>query len=331
MNELDKGLNGEIYHVLIVGAGQIGAFYDRPGDKDILSHAHAFTAHPHFHLLGFVDQDPVRAEQAASIWGGQVYVSIEEALAQEKVDLVCLAVPDPWHYEYLKKLAGSQVQLIWAEKPLTQTWAEAVDIKALYDDQAAPAVAVNYMRRFVPEFWELRQRIQKGEMGELLCGTAYYGKGLIHNGSHGIDLLRFLLGEIAAVRCLDQVQDFYEDDPSLSGQLIFSNGAKVVLQAIDCRPYSIFELELFFANKRIRILDSGFYMEEYDVKEDALFAGYRRLELDVTRDTSLGQAMYLASHNLYEHLAFNKPLFCTLEDGCRVMEICQHLRESEAE
>lgn len=331
MNDVTNDYNEPFYNVVIIGAGQIGAFYDRPGDENILSHAHAFSQHPHFRLLGFVDQDKKKTDQAVAVWGGQAFASMEEALAQEQVDVLCLAVPDEWHYEYLRKLAASQVRIVLAEKPLTQTWSQAIDIKNLFSANSAPAIEVNYTRRFVPEFMELSQQIQQNKLGKFLCGTGYYGKGLVHNGSHLIDLLRFLLGEINQVKFLAQEHDYYGDDPSISGQIGFANGGQVVLQVVDCRPYSVFELELFFEKKRLRILDAGFIIEELDVQEDPVFPGYRRLESVSIRTTSLGQAMYFAAENIYEYLVANRPLRCTLEDGFRVLEVCQRLREGEAE
>lgn len=315
------------YKVMIVGAGQIGAFYDQPGDDNILSHAHAFARHPHFNLLGFVDADRSKAERAAALWGGRSFTSLEEAWAEAAVDVVCLAVPDELHFEYLKKLADCPVRLIFTEKPLTQTWSQAVEIQQLFAEATRPAVLVNYMRRFVPEFVEIGRQIGQNELGRLLGGTGYYGKGLVHNGSHLIDLLRLLLGEVDQVQFLSAEYDYYHDDPSISGQLRFASGGRVLLQAVDCRPYSIFELELFFEHRRLRILDSGFAVEEFDVREDPLFPGYRRLEALPARATSLGKAMYNAVENIFQYLTDSQPLGCPMADGVRVLEICQGLKE----
>lgn len=327
MNEPFKEVAEPCFNVLIVGAGQIGAFYDQPGDQDVLSHGHAFSKHPRFNLLGFVDQDRTKSGRAAAIWGGRPFDTLEQALAEERVDVVCLAVPDELHFEYLKKLATSEVRLIFTEKPLTRTWPQALAVRQLFAEATRPAVAVNYMRRFVPEFAEIRRRIGQNELGRLLGGTGYYGKGLVHNGSHLIDLLRFLLGEVGQVQFLSEEYDYYDDDPSISGQISFSGGGRAVLQAVDCRPYSVFELDLLFENKRLRILDSGFALEESDAKEDLLFPGYRRLESSPIRATSLGVAMYYAVENIYGYLTDHKALACSLEDGFRVMEVCQRLKE----
>ena len=41
-----------------------GAFFDTRNDEDVLSHAHAYAVHPDFELVGFVDIDSRKAEEA---------------------------------------------------------------------------------------------------------------------------------------------------------------------------------------------------------------------------------------------------------------------------
>jgi len=42
---------------------------------------------------------------------------------------------------------------------------------------------------------ELKRKFEVGGLGKFLRGTAYYSKGLMHKGSHAIDLLRFIFGD----------------------------------------------------------------------------------------------------------------------------------------
>ncbi len=319
-------INDVPYNVLIVGAGKIGAFFDRPGSKDVLTHAHAFTKQAGFRLAGFVDTDIMAAQQAAAIWGGQAFSDIDPALAQLQLDVVCLAMPDEFHYEYLKKLASSNIKLILAEKPLCRTLAEAEEIKQLYDDSLI-AVAVNYLRCFVPEFIQLRDRIRTGEFGRYISGTGYYGKGFQHNGSHMLNLIEFLLGIIKGGQVISREMDFYQDDPSLSVVLDIEKQGNFYLQNIDCRYYTIFELDLLFAHKRIRMRDSGFYIEEYDIIDSPTFTGYKNLELTTVHRSSLGSAIEYAARNVLEHLTSGQDLLCTLEDGYRVNKICNMIQE----
>lgn len=315
----------ERYRVLIVGAGQMGAFYDQPDSDEILSHAHAFHCHPGFELAGFLDADSARAEQAVAIWGGRVFASLAEAY-KSKIDVVSLAVPDEFHFEYLKQLAGKKsIRVVLAEKPLARKMHEAEQIRQLFA-AGQPAVAVNYLRRFVPEFQDLQKRIAGGECGEYLTGTGYYGKGLVHNGSHLLDLVRFLLGNIKAARPVYRLKDHYHEDPSWAAVLCIEGERPFFLQAVDSRPYAMFEIDLLFTGKRIRIVDSGFAIEVYDVFEDTTYPGYRKLEQESWIKTSLDRAMYLVADNIHAHLHNGTPLACSLEEGFQVMADCDKIK-----
>jgi len=206
------------FSVLIVGAGQIGAFFDTPESPNILTHAHAFTKHPNFELLGFMDIVPDNAAKAAAIWGGKPFGSLAEAFAQRIPDVVCVATPDPTHYSFLLEIAQYPVRLIFMEKPFAQNIKEIEHLQHILE-QATFSVAVNYSRRFVPEFIQVREAIHRGECGEFMGGAASYGKGLYHNGSHMLNLLEYWLDQFTTAQVLDTIQDCYAHDPSVSAIL----------------------------------------------------------------------------------------------------------------
>lgn len=319
-------MSSNIYNVLIAGAGNIGAFFDRPGADEVLTHAHAFSMHPGFNLLGFYDARPSAAVQAARLWGGRAFQSINDVLENEQIDVLCLAVPDEYHFQYLQELSNSSLKLILAEKPLVSNWKEAEEIQKLYEESPVE-LAINYSRRYVPEFRELRNYIQSGSGGDYLSGNAYYGKGLVHNGSHLLDLLGFLLGKFNCRQVFNSRVDYYPDDPSVSAILQLESGSRFILQTLDCRAYSLWEMDLLFSSRRIRIIDSGFLIEEYEVKQDALFPGYKTLLKTSSRNTALNRCMYHTAVNIYEHLEYGQELYCSLPEGVQVIKICQQLQE----
>jgi len=318
--------NIRVYNVLIIGAGKIGAFFDQPGSENILTHAHAFFIHPGFKLLGFVDSNVEQAQKATSIWGGVYFNNLDEALHKHRVDVVCLAVPDEYHYPYLQELAHQNIKIIFAEKPLTKTLPEALEIKQLYSSLPI-SVQLNYSRRFVPEIIRLRNNIKDGLYGRYLSGTGYYGKGLLHNGSHMLDLLLSLLGNVSDYLLTGVIDDFYEDDPSVSAVLTMSEGAPFFLQSIDCRAYTIFEMDLLFERRRVRLIDSGFVIEEYEIRESPVFAGYKNPVMASEQKTSLGRSIYHAAENIYQHLNKGDVLLCGLDDGVNVLSLCRQLKE----
>jgi predicted dehydrogenase len=314
------------YNVLIVGAGNIGALFDTPGSENILTHAHAFSSAGGFKLIGFVDSNMEKSEKAALIWGTQAFSSIEEAFLDSKIDIVCVTVPDEYHYRVLKQLYEFPVKLIFTEKPLTKTLKQADEIIKLFKEKGVP-VTVNYSRRFVPEIDEIREKIRTGEVGEFLTGTCYYGKGILHNGSHAIDLIRYLIGEIIDTETINGCFDFYEDDPGITGILKFAGKKKIILENIICTAFTIFEIDILFEKKRFRFVDSCFKIEEYEVQDSQVFKGYRILNKVSEKNTSLGNAIYFAAQNIYGHLTFGKELKCTIEDGYKAMDICMKMKD----
>lgn len=320
-------ITGTKYNVLIIGAGNIGAFFDTPKSDKFLTHAHAFTKHKGYNLLGFVDVNRQKAQEAASVWRGKAFLSIEEALNKEQIDIACVAVPDDYHYAVLKELSKFPLQVIFSEKPLTKTLGEATDIIQIIKTKNI-RVLVNYSRRFVPEFEKIKNDIDKGIYGEYLTGNGYYGKGLMHNGSHLVDLLRYLIGEICSVIPVDSICDFYPDDKSISAILTFENGKPFFIQYVDSRKYTIFEIDLLFERKRIRIHDSGFKIEEYNIKESATFKGYRNVVKSEEINTSLPNALYNVAENIFRHLTDGQSLKCSIEEGYKTLQTCTTIKGS---
>src|SRR5574344_659316 len=135
----------KLYKVIIIGAGNIGAFFDTPASNRVLTHAHAFYHHKNFRLVGFYDVDYEKAKLAAKLWNCQAFAELDAAM--EEAEVVCCTVSDTYHYEVLKKIANYSVKLVFTEKPLTKTIEEAQEIAELYQEKKLP-IQVNYTRRF---------------------------------------------------------------------------------------------------------------------------------------------------------------------------------------
>jgi predicted dehydrogenase len=313
------------YNVLIIGAGSIGAFFDTPSSLNILTHAHAFTSIKEFNLLGFVEVDSKRGKEASELWNTTYFESLEKSFQKNRIDVVSICVPDEYHHELLKKLSDFPVKLVFAEKPLAKSLEEAEEIISLYNKKNIKCL-VNYSRRFVSEFANLKNSILSGTYGEFICGNGYYGKGIMHNGSHLIDFLRYMIGEIKETTTFNYDFDFYKDDPSISAIVKFQKGGTFTMSNIPCGNYTIFEIELLFEKARIRIIDSGFKIEIDEVLNNSLFKGYRNLVKRAEINTSLGNAMENAVINIYNNLSFDEELKCTLEDGYRALEVCEKLK-----
>ncbi|MDR0580590.1 MAG: Gfo/Idh/MocA family oxidoreductase [Holosporaceae bacterium] len=302
-----------MYNSLIIGAGQIAAGFDSPGEESILTHAHAYKNHPSFNLLGFYDVNIEKARLAAQKWSCRCFENIPDV---RNVDVVSICTPDDCHLKSVRQAVELQPKLIFLEKPVAVS---SNDVDELAHVARGIPVAVNYSRRYVKEFQNLRERIVAGEFGDFSVGSGYYGKGFIHNGSHMIDLLRFLIGEISSVQPIWKMADFCNRDPSISAHVFFQKDARFTMQAVDCNHYTILELDLFFSKARVRILNSGFGIEIYKIVADGMFAGRRILQKMEDFSTELASAMFNALENIVDFLNGKEKLLCDLKSGCEAI------------
>lgn len=305
------------FRILIIGAGRSGAMADTPGDPQRLSHGHAFSTSPDFELVGFADPDLARAQTAAQRWGGQAFASLDEAFAQAEIDGVAVAVPDARQMAVLEDLLAYPLQFVCCEKPLGLHPDQATELTTLYRELGIPLL-VNATRRFVPEFMQLRTEIRDGHYGRFLSGTGVYGKGLCHYGSHMIDLLRDWFDVVEILRPLARIQDYSEEDPSVS-VMLEADGGLFWLQAVDHRMYTVFEADLFFERGRIRMLNNG---TQLAISQSIPTPAGMQLGPETLLQTQLSHGLsYMADH-LAAHLKQGIPLRCTAQDALDTLHLC---------
>ena len=319
-----------IFKTLIIGAGNIGASYDKPGDGQVLTHAHAYAAHKNFAIGGFVDTDSRKLNKAVKNWGGQGYQSIEDAFKDQDYDIVSVAVPDELHYQVLRKIIGYKLKLIFAEKPFVLSLKEYDALVAMPGFNKV-SICLNYRRRFVKEAQDLKDKISHKSFGRFITGVGCYGKGFIHNGTHLLDLINFLLGDFKSSSVVNKMLDYTKKDPSYSVILKYPHDASVYINAVDSRLCTVFELDLIFEKKRIKITDIGNQIEEYDLAASTVYPGYRFFKLSKTYQTGLPKAMYLAVDNIYQHLTTKQALRCTHQDALLLLNQLRRILNKNGE
>src|SRR6185437_9793679 len=102
--------------------------------------------------------------------------------------------------------------VVLCEKPLAQDPVVAKEMLAACEARGI-SLFVNYMRRADPAVAAVKAMIESGAIETPLKGTVWYSKGLIHNGSHFVDLVRHWLGPIGSVQLLRAGRRWEERDP----------------------------------------------------------------------------------------------------------------------
>ena len=187
----------------ILGCGRIGRM-----------HARNIKAHTRAELIACYDVAAKAAEETAAETGARKVASVEEALADKKVDAVFIASSTDTHVDLIT-LAAKAGKKVLCEKPIDldikrveTCWKEIGGLK--------PTIMIGFNRRFDPSFRAVHDRIQSGEIGKLeqvvitsrdpAPPPPAYVKGsggLFRDMTiHDFDMARYLAGDIVEVQAM---------------------------------------------------------------------------------------------------------------------------------
>jgi predicted dehydrogenase len=299
----------------VIGAGAIGAKLDAVTDAALpLTHAGGYRA-AGFSLVGLVDTD-VEARAAARRWDAAVYSNIEEMMASAKPDVVSVATSASARAALLLEVLKAGPRAVIAEKPLAETVDQSRRIVEAFRGAGVPLL-VNYSRRYTP-LWQ-------AVSGRTAMSTVIrYGKGLLHNGTHAIDLCRMLFGECLDAVPLARKNDHAASDPSVSGFLKFERCPEVFLQALDERAFTLFEVDIVAPDWRLIVDNDGRRARHFNLQSGVGIPPGRRLIETGFEDTGAGFAMINLIHNARDVLDGGVPL-CTGDDAIAAQLIAGRL------
>lgn len=313
-----------VYRAAILGCGRIGVLFDQPGHPHILSHAHALTTSPHFKLVGVMDTDPQQANEAAERWSTKSYASLDRLMNEEKPDVVCVCVPNQYHYEYLQELLSYPLKAVIAEKPLTTDLETTTEIVQSYHQNNLP-LFVNYTRCYDPMMRQVRDGIRNHEMGQLVHTVLKYSKGIMHNGSHMIAAANYLLGEYKVGYPVNAVVDYDRHDPTLGAVLQYEYCNPVFLAAGDERNFTVIEIDLLFEDGRFVFEQLGFQFRRYIVREDPLYPGENDLYLDEQGESGMKESLVNLWQQVFETIDHNAPVLCGGNLALQTQTVCSDL------
>lgn len=235
--------------VLIVGAGNMGALYDI-GNVNTLaprSHLSGFQSNSIFKIVGIVDPDQNKLELIRIKSGfSDLYKSISE-VPEKSYDVVVIATSTKIRLEVIEQIIN-RTKLIFCEKPLAATLPEALKLAKM--SKNIPFF-LNYSRRWNSAIKNTFERVKSGEFGKLQSIRTLYTKGYINNGSHQIDLLKFLgCTPTKARRIGDFIDDgFSEPTFSFELELMDHDKSKVrsVHTAVHFKHFTVFEMDILLS------------------------------------------------------------------------------------
>lgn len=165
----------------------------------------------------------------------KVYRSFEEMLRDPKVDAVDICEPNDMHKDYL--IAAIQAgKHIYCEKPLTLDLASALEVKTACERSHYHGISrMAFEYRFTPAILRAKQLIGANVLGKLVqFNFKYYGSEFIDPnrplgwqsdkkrsgggvlfalGTHSLDLIRYLVGDVDEVFAQEKTHFPFHPDP----------------------------------------------------------------------------------------------------------------------
>ena len=202
-------------------------------------------------IVGAYDTRIEGAKKFAEERNCRVFETLEEMLACDEIDVVCICTPNGLHAKLAIQAANAGKNII-VEKPMAITKEQVNDmIEAVERNKVK--VAVISQLRFTNSIRRVKEAIDNGELGQIVIGDVYMkyfrspeyyasagwrgtwemdgGGALMNQGIHGIDVLQYLVGPVKSVSgiCKTLVRDIeVEDTASLTVE--YESGAIGTIQ-----------------------------------------------------------------------------------------------------
>ncbi|HEX5415331.1 MAG TPA: Gfo/Idh/MocA family oxidoreductase [Chloroflexota bacterium] len=174
-------MSSKTYRAAVIGCGRIS----RP-------HAHAYQAIPNVELVAAADI----SQEALDTFGRELgverlYLDPQEMLDQERPDVVSVCTWPPFHADPVVMACASGVRAVLCEKPMAVYLADA-DRMLHAAKESGTLLCINHQRRFAARYAAARALLDAGTIGKVTHITGICNGDALTDGTHLIDLVRFL-------------------------------------------------------------------------------------------------------------------------------------------
>jgi len=179
------------------------------------THLEAIAKVPAVKLELVQDMRAEAAEAAAKKYQCRTALSADEVFRDKNVDAVLICVPPVHHVPLIEKALAAGKHVL-CEKPFTTKLKDALAIEA-QSKKTDKLVMMASKFRFTPDVAEAKKLVSSGVIGDIVMSEVIFcsivdmekrwnsdpavagGGVLIDNGSHAVDVIRYLVGPIQSV------------------------------------------------------------------------------------------------------------------------------------
>ena len=213
-----------------------------------LTHAGAYSVDKRYRIVACIEPDDDKRNTFCKYWNiDHSFSSLSEIPPITAFDVISICSPTGLHSDDVLNCLKFKPKVIFCEKPVSTS----VSLTQFMVEQCALSnvkLVVNHSRRWDPTIIKLKQDIESNCYGKLRAVSGLYNKGVLNNGSHMIDLLNYLLGDLYLDYVGNPIYDYLEEDPSVPVVLSSTKNVSISLNCGNANDYSLFELYLYFSN-----------------------------------------------------------------------------------
>ncbi|MCC7250948.1 MAG: Gfo/Idh/MocA family oxidoreductase [Hyphomicrobium sp.] len=288
------------------------------------SHASVLSKHSGYVWDAVVDIDRTAGERVAQHHGVKVFSSPGEIDSADGYDCVVLAIPPAARLDWLAALPNLKAVLV--EKPLGNSLDEAERFASTCRERGI-VVQVNLLRRFCSEMNALAAGLN-WDLGDIQGATLVYGNGLRNNGTHMIDLVRQLLGEIAEIVPIGRSvasRGPLPGDVEATFALITSTGKPVFGMPVDFASYRENGLDLWGTRGRILLWQETMKMTRVPRIDSRTTTGAGELAVDhsETIATDLGRSLWRAYDDLADAVETGGAVLSPIESALATSRVVE--------
>ncbi|MFN8455084.1 MAG: Gfo/Idh/MocA family oxidoreductase [Anaerolineae bacterium] len=321
---------------VIIGFGKIGARYaDDPLTARYYpysTHAQVLAVHPAFAWEAVVDPSATARELAQKRWQIPYAVkNVRELMDNYQPEVAVIATPPETRQFIIEQIPSLRAVLV--EKPLGLTVADAEQFLEQCR-QRHIIVQVNLWRRAD----EMFRALAAGQLTELIgCPQAIfgvYGNGLLNNGTHMIDFVRMLCGEVEAVQAIGNLSTCLTGpitgDVNLAFSLRLKPGLVVMQQPINFEHYRENSLDIWGEKGRLSFCLEGLSLIFYPRHKNRAIQHTQEIAVDQPQllNSTVGQALYHLYSNLAESIQIGIPLWSPGDLALHAAQIIQAILDS---
>ncbi|HXK65630.1 MAG TPA: Gfo/Idh/MocA family oxidoreductase [Spirochaetota bacterium] len=267
----------------------------------------------------------------AGIPKSHCYTDYQKLLEEVKPSCVIIA---SWTHTHVPiGIAAAQLgaKVIVCEKPIASNLTQA---KAFINacNTHNTTLIINHERRYDYRYNYVKKLIGKNEIGHISSVHGFVftpskthqpgsgGGPLLHDGTHLIDIVQYLFGNIAQAQGFTTrySQDSLYEDYAIA-HCMTTSGLHVILEAGGHRDYFMFELQIFGTKGRI-VIGNG-YLYLYKPKTSRYYQGFK--DLVALEITPKGNPDYFVKLYKEAKKCLHKPATVTSSgyDGYKALEV----------